>query len=368
MLRLQDFALVIYKSESLANMNTKHLPVYGSVFVAAAFLMLLNIGVAAGQGMPGMTEVSGTYTNEARGVTVQFPEGWSGFEMTTDMAVIVTTAPGGMMSSAPTNILSFMVADKTEVQDPTDPESFSQDSSTDCTDPTVSSTQISGKTGYLVVAECTNADGSVWKFKTASIQTADSWVTLAYMAVSSDFAANESAFDSALASVQVDGATDVDLTGVQTGGSGGGSTTIDVGIELRAITQAVSIAGENVNVDLRTNSTISAFALDEENKRVTFTVDGGTGTDGTTEISIGRVLEGPYTVTIDGQATTNVQESTSASGEAMLTISYTHSTHDVAVTGTNVVPEFPIAAIAAIAAVIGVVAVVGRTSLFRPKL
>jgi hypothetical protein len=101
---------------------------------------------------------------------------------------------------------------------------------------------------------------------------------------------------------------------------------------------------------------------------VTFTVDGETGTGGTTEISIGRVLEGPYTVTIDGQAATNVQESTSASGEAMLTISYTHSTHDVAVTGTNVVPEFPIAAVAAIAAVIGVVAVVGRTSLFRPKL
>jgi hypothetical protein len=44
----------------------------------------------------------------------------------------------------------------------------------------------------------------------------------------------------------------------------------------------------------------------------------------------------------------------------MLTISYTHSTHDVTVTGTNVVPEFPVAALGAIAAVIG------RTRMFKP--
>ncbi|HXV45279.1 MAG TPA: hypothetical protein VD736_01255, partial [Nitrososphaera sp.] len=82
---------------------------------------------------------------------------------------------------------------------------------------------------------------------------------------------------------------------------------------------------------------------EEENKRITFKVDGQTGTVGTIEIPIGMILEGPYSVTIDGQATSDFEVIPAVtSEEAILRISYTHSIHDVAVTGTNVVPEFPI--------------------------
>ncbi|HEX2013976.1 MAG TPA: hypothetical protein VLA68_01990, partial [Nitrososphaera sp.] len=94
-------------------------------------------------------------------------------------------------------------------------------------------------------------------------------------------------------------------------------------------------------LDLKSNSTISDFMLEEENKRVTFKVDGENGTIGVTEIPIGRILEGPYTVTIDGQATSNFEVTPAgASQEAVMRISYTHSVHDVSIAGTNVVPEF----------------------------
>ena len=49
----------------------------------------------------------------------------------------------------------------------------------------------------------------------------------------------------------------------------------------------------------------------------------------------------------------------------MISVSYSHSSHDIAITGTTVVPEFPLAMIGAVAGIIGVVAVLGRTRLFK---
>jgi hypothetical protein len=120
------------------------------------------------------------------------------------------------------------------------------------------------------------------------------------------------------------------------------------------------IAGESVDVELRSSSTVSNFELDEESKTISFTVDGEDGTEGTTEIAIGSVLEGPYNVMVDGEATSDFTVA-EVDGETVLTVSYTHSTHDITVTGTNVVPEFPIGVIGAVAAVIGIIAVMTRT-------
>jgi hypothetical protein len=113
-------------------------------------------------------------------------------------------------------------------------------------------------------------------------------------------------------------------------------------VELKPIVQSLVLAGENIQVQLMSNSTISEFRLEEVNKRVNFRVDGETGTRGTTEIPIGKILEGPYTVTIDGQPTSDFEVISPGSEDAIIAVSYTHSVHDVAITGTNVVPEFPI--------------------------
>lgn len=144
-----------------------------------------------------------------------------------------------------------------------------------------------------------------------------------------------------------------------------------VGVEFKAQIQSVVVAGESIEVELNSSSTISEFKVDQENKIVNFKVDGETGTSGTTEISIGKILEGPYTVMIDGQATTDF-EVVNATSEAVIRISYIHSVHDVTITGTNVVPEYPFPAIGVVAAggVVGAVILLVRTrlaSLFPKK-
>jgi hypothetical protein len=135
-------------------------------------------------------------------------------------------------------------------------------------------------------------------------------------------------------------------------------------IELMPSVQTVTVAGETITLDLNSSSTISEFELDEDSKSITFTVDGENGTAGVTEISIGRVLEGPYAVTIDGQVTSDVEVTQdAASGESIIRISYTHSTREVVITGTNVVPEFPVSLIVVTAAVLGSIILVGRSRL-----
>jgi hypothetical protein len=99
------------------------------------------------------------------------------------------------------------------------------------------------------------------------------------------------------------------------------------------------IAGKLVAVEVKSSSTITNFIFDEKSKRLSFRAEGQSGTEGSTELSIGRVLQGPYVVTVDGQATTNFEVS-EADGVATINISYTHSVHGITISGTNVVPEF----------------------------
>jgi hypothetical protein len=323
-----------------------------ALVVAAAFLSLLFAGGAAAQTMPpGMTAVSGLYVNEEAGVEIEFPDGWEGFEISTQEALIVMTTMGQTSEKT----IGLLIAAKTEVENPTDPNEFSQDTEMECGTPSVASTTVAGKSGQEVTVECTGDDGVARKMKMVVANTEQKWITVIYMAPTAEFAADEASFDATVQSLTVEGAIDTEGTGGLPGGDGGAL------IELTALTRTVVIAGAEVDIDIRTNSTIGELDLDEENKSVSFTVDGQTGTTGTTEISIGKMLEGPYTVTIDGQATTDFEVANEASAEAVMTITYTHSEHDVEVTGTNVVPEFPAIALGAIAAVIGIVAIIGRT-------
>ncbi len=134
--------------------------------------------------------------------------------------------------------------------------------------------------------------------------------------------------------------------------------------ELKSQVQSVVVEGETIQVGLNSSSTISEFALQQENKMLTFKAGSATGTEGTTEISIGSILEGPYTVSIDGQATDDFEVTPAgASSGALIKISHTSSDHVVTITGTNVVPEFPLNAIWIIAAATGVVALVARSKI-----
>jgi len=135
--------------------------------------------------------------------------------------------------------------------------------------------------------------------------------------------------------------------------------------EMKSLVQSVTVGGETIEVDLNSSSTVSEFTLDEENKRLSFKVSGEAGSDARTDVSIGRILEGPYTVTIDGQVTADFNANTPASGESTISISYPSGVHDVTIAGTNVVPEFPAALIGVVAGIMGAAALVGRTKFMN---
>jgi len=328
-------------------MKHRHSSVFVAALLSAAFFSLsLSFGEARAQ-MP--TEVSGTYTNDEAGVKMTFPDGWSGFAINAGTGLIVTAAPGGMSGGTPTKTMLLMIMDKSKVTtQPTDPSSINQDTSSQCGTPSTSSTQVSGVAASEITVECTNA-GVVSKVKMVVIQTDTRWISAMYMAPTAEFDSDLSAFDTAVSTLNVNGATDI----------GGGAS---IGLQLRV--QSVMLAGNSLQVDVRSSSTISDFNLDEAGKTLSFKAEGQTGTQGKTEIPIGRMLNGPYTVKIDGQATTDFQLA-GAGTEAVMTVSYTHSAHDVAVTGASVVPEFPIAIVGVIAGLIGIVAFIGKTRLFR---
>jgi hypothetical protein len=128
--------------------------------------------------------------------------------------------------------------------------------------------------------------------------------------------------------------------------------------------QSVDIAGEIVEIPINSTATISGFVVDEQDKSISFTAAGnGQGTEGTTVISIGRILQGPYIVTVNGEVTESV-EVTGADlpSESVMKISHEADSVTITVAGTSVVPEFPMSVVAAVASAVGIVGLITRFS------
>lgn len=125
----------------------------------------------------------------------------------------------------------------------------------------------------------------------------------------------------------------------------------------------ITVEEGEFQVEIASNSTVDSVELDQEAKMVRFRVEGDTGTSGVTQVTIPKaMLSGDMTVMIDGQVVSpesnDVIVTSDTSAETTFEINYSHSEHDVAVSGTNVVPEFPVATIVMAAAVGSIVAAI----------
>lgn len=110
----------------------------------------------------------------------------------------------------------------------------------------------------------------------------------------------------------------------------------------------------NLDVKIGSNSTINNFQFSSEQKAISFTVQGQTGTKGVTLITIPKaVLSGQLSVFIDGTLQTynfdNIIVTSDTSDSTSLEINYHHSTHVIQIVGTQAaqplsvtqaVPEF----------------------------
>lgn len=106
----------------------------------------------------------------------------------------------------------------------------------------------------------------------------------------------------------------------------------------------VNAEGKDFDVDIASNSTtVNNLNFDEQNKKLSFTVQGDAGTKGVTQITIPKsLLSGDLTVMIDGQvmAQSDVVETANTDTDTTLELNYHHSTHQIDIVGTNAVPEF----------------------------
>ncbi|GEM_PF-1247433 len=127
--------------------------------------------------------------------------------------------------------------------------------------------------------------------------------------------------------------------------------------------------GDQFDIEITSNSNVGAVQLMQAEKKVSFTVEGETGTTGVTQVTIPKaMLSGEMMVLIDGQVVTrgsnDVIVKSNTNTHITFEINYSHSERTIEVSGTNVVPEFPISIVimaVAICSILGLSIAARRT-------
>ncbi len=357
--RLQELVILKYSAQFSQNMGN-----HVAKALAGLLVLLLSASVvsAYAQMPPGMQEVSGKYTNSDVGVEVTFPAGWSGFEITGSFGTLVATSPGGMSESDPTTMktINLMIVEKSEDLDPSDPGSFSNDVE-NCNAPSFVSRTVAGVQGVETTVECPETSQT---YSVVLVETSSHFVLVMYMAPTSEFDSASGSFESTVDSLKVNGAVNTQIPSEMSDGTpssddntGGQTESPNTNV------MSVNVEGSPIDVSVTSASTISDFEIDEQNKMLSFKTS-GTGTE--TVIAVGSVLEGPYNVMVDG-TTTQVTQS-QENGVTTISVPHSSGAHDVTITGTQVVPEFPVALIIMVAGMAGALAAVRWAKLIPGKL
>jgi len=113
--------------------------------------------------------------------------------------------------------------------------------------------------------------------------------------------------------------------------------------------ETVAFADKSFDFPVSSASSISDLSFDEEGKQLSFAMSGASA--GMTSMPISWLLEGPYTVMIDNEVTDHDIWENPATGETMLMFTHDEKDHDIEITGTNVVPEFPYAVLVLLVAI-----------------
>jgi len=226
-------------------------------------------------------------------------------------------------------------------------------------------------------------DGSIWSdlmaslgnVSTVSIQVKDNDGNVIYDGKGQLDANGKYSADFQLPSDAKKGAYDVDVTAdvsadvlntlaLKTKGTLESSTKLVV---VSPNAMSVQAEGHDFDVQVASNSTsVTNLNFDEQNKKLSFTVQGDTGTKGVTEITIPKsLLNGDLTVMIDGQAMaqSDVVETADTDTETTLELNYHHSTHQIDIVGTNAIPEF--GTMASVALVVSVLTLVVISSQLK---
>jgi hypothetical protein len=129
-------------------------------------------------------------------------------------------------------------------------------------------------------------------------------------------------------------------------------------LQLQKEYPVVTLFEKKTDVPIESNVAVTDFAFDEQKKQLTFHIEGKKDTRGIADIEISKVLEGPFTVLVDGKAI-DTFATIDGQDRQFIRSYYDDASHDVTIIGTKAVPEFPVV-IGALAAVMAAAILLGR--------
>jgi hypothetical protein len=316
----------------------------------------------------GRKHVSGEYVNKEAGFTIRFPDHWQGVEEFDGAITTIYPYLEGF-SKSPQELSGVLIVSvsKTFVKDLfqkllSSPESnllldetelAVPEGSAECGSIQYSFTKVNEIELFRMVSECNIGQFGFSKFDQYMFATDQHLVIIMFNA-NSDILYERliDDFEGSIQTLRVDNPASLEKTMMEI-----------LGLEQQ--TFPVVAKGNEIELTLSSNSRVSDLRIEEEEKRVTFNVESSETTSRFTTFSVDSVLEGPYVVTADGQPVTDfvVVRDDTDNNKNTIQLSHESSIREIAITGTNVVPEFPYHALLIVSAVIGTILAISRTGL-----
>ena len=130
----------------------------------------------------------------------------------------------------------------------------------------------------------------------------------------------------------------------------------------------IKLDGNDFPIIISTNSIVTDVKFDQSTKKISFIVQGDTGTKGVADVTIPKsLLSGDFNIMVDAQAIpqSDIIVTSDTQNETTLEINYHHSSHEIDIVGTNAVPEFSLPSIVATIAITSIILVTLNNKLFR---
>ncbi|GEM_PF-2351497 len=298
--------------------------------------------------------ISGNYVDNQSGFSITFPDGWKGAVLFNKLVMV---APNGLQTGFKNATISIFPLSRAVITESMNsPTSLnSTGGNSQCPQSQAAYTTINGMSAYRITEDC-QIHKEYKKSDTVMVITNSDIIVVSYTAYSP--AADKTyhdEFTKAISTLKVNNPVDV-------------RSTISQMTAMKTEHHQIKLNNSNVDVTVQSSPNITNFEVSEQQKRISFTVEGQHGTHGTTNVLVSNVLQGPYVVSFDGNTSmpfTVLKDE--SSGDTFIQISYSHSQHDITITGTQVVPEFPAGVYLLMASVFGAIVFLSRRKSFSSK-
>ena len=271
-------------------------------------------------------DIRGRYVNSDLGLQIDFPEGWAGNEINIDIATVVTVSPNITKPTSEEDFVFMGVAFMDLL------ELFSGEFSTpaDCdTPPSAAIIKINDmKVIEYGVSECIS-QGITFDEKTYFLATEEKGIAVSYDVSSENvYESYLEEFEESLKTLKVENTIDL-------------SDPSNAPLFGKILSkEKVMVEGKSYDIEIVSNLDVSEFVFSEENKEISLKVEGKEGSESSTQLYIGKVLEGPYTVTMDGNPMDDVMVvDDKTTGETSVDLTYAEGLHDITIRGTNLVSK-----------------------------